>query len=195
MHSKQEHTAAADPLVLPAAEFFAVVREKLLSGRTVCFRVTGSSMLPLFRSGRDSVCIRPCPPDARSSSPKRGDIILFCVSGRYILHRIMRIENGAVVTAGDGNSGFDTFAAPHRPLRLVPLSGGENKAPDSESTEPTGELLGIAEARIRNGRRLDFRSPAYRLSAALWRLLFPLRPFLLRCLRTGSRLRRRFAGK
>ena len=43
------------PKILPAAEFFSIVRKKLLAGRTVCFRVTGNSMFPLFRAGRDSV--------------------------------------------------------------------------------------------------------------------------------------------
>ena len=94
------------PKILPAAEFFSIVRKKLLAGRTVCFRVTGNSMFPLFRAGRDSVCIRPCS-SVTIEKPKRGDIILFCISGKYILHRVMRIEGNRVVTAGDGNRGFD----------------------------------------------------------------------------------------
>ena len=31
------------PKILPAAEFFSIVRKKLLAGRTVCFRVTGNN--------------------------------------------------------------------------------------------------------------------------------------------------------
>ena len=96
------------PKILPAAEFFSIVRKKLLAGRNVCFRVTGNSMFPLFRAGRDSVCIRPCS-SVTIEKPKRGDIILFCISGKYILHRVMRIEGNRVVTAGDGNRGFDAL--------------------------------------------------------------------------------------
>lgn len=152
------------PKILPVAEFFSIVRKKLLAGRTVCFRVTGNSMFPLFRAGRDSVCIRPCS-SVTIEKPKRGDIILFCISGKYILHRVMRIEGNRVVTAGDGNRGFDAFASPQNPLRLIPLSkqseqpNDSSSLNDSDESERTGELLGIAEARIRGGHKLDFNSP------------------------------------
>lgn len=137
------------PKILPAAEFFSIVRKKLLAGRNVCFRVTGNSMFPLFRAGRDSVCIRPCS-SVTIEKPKRGDIILFCISGKYILHRVMRIEGNRVVTAGDGNRGFDAFASPQNPLRLIPLSkqseqpNDSSRLNDSDESERTGELLGIA---------------------------------------------------
>ena len=176
---------------------FLIVRKKLLAGRNVCFRVTGNSMFPLFRAGRDSVCIRPCS-SVTIEKPKRGDIILFCISGKYILHRVMRIEGNRVVTAGDGNRGFDAFASPQNPLRLIPLSkqseqpNDSSRLNDSDESERTGELLGIAEARIRGGHKLDFNSPAYRIPAALWRLLFPLRPALLRLFGSAARLRHRF---
>lgn len=154
-------------------------------------------MFPLFRAGRDSVCIRPCS-SVTIEKPKRGDIILFCISGKYILHRVMRIEGNRVVTAGDGNRGFDAFASPQNPLRLIPLSkqseqpNDSSSLNDSDESERTGELLGIAEARIRGGHKLDFNSPAYRIPAALWRLLFPLRPALLRLFGSAARLRHRF---
>lgn len=61
-----------------------------------------------------------------------------------------------------------------------------------DESERTGELLGIAEARIRGGHKLDFNSPAYRIPAALWRLLFPMRPALLRLFGSAARLRHRF---
>lgn len=156
------------PKILPAAEFFSIVRKKLLAGRNVCFRVTGTAWFPLFRAGRDSVCIRPCS-SVTIEKPKRGDIILFCISGKYILHRVMRIEGNRVVTAGDGNRGFDAFASPQNPLRLIPLSkqseqpNDSSRLNDSDESERTGELLGIAEARIRGGHKLDFNSPAYRI--------------------------------
>lgn len=132
------------PKILPAAEFFSIVRKKLLAGRNVCFRVTGNSMFPLFRAGRDSVCIRPCS-SVTIEKPKRGDIILFCISGKYILHRVMRIEGNRVVTAGDGNRGFDAFASPQNPLRLIPLSkqseqpNDSSRLNDSDESERTGD--------------------------------------------------------
>ena len=110
----------------------------------------------------------------------------------------MRIEGNRVVTAGDGNRGFDAFASPQNPLRLIPLSkqseqpNDSSSLNDSDESERAGELLGIAEARIRGGHKLDFNSPAYRIPAALWRLLFPLRPALLRLFGSAARLRHRF---
>ena len=66
------------------------------------------------------------------------------------------------MTAGDGNRGFDAFASPQNPLRLIPLSkqseqpNDSSSLNDSDESERTGELLGIAEARIRGGHKLDF---------------------------------------
>ncbi len=190
------------PKILPAAEFFSIVRKKLLAGRTVCFSCDGEQHVPAFlRAGRDSVCIRPCSSVTIEKNRNAGDIILFCVSGKYILHRVMRIEGNRVVTAGDGNRGFDAFASPQNPLRLIPLSkqseqpNDSSSLNDSDESERTGELLGIAEARIRGGHKLDFNSPAYRIPAALWRLLFPLRPAFLRLFGSAARLRHRFLKK
>ena len=50
------------PKILPAAEFFSIVRKKLLAGRTVCFRVTGNSMFPLFAREGIPFAYAPAPP-------------------------------------------------------------------------------------------------------------------------------------
>lgn len=61
----------------------------------VWLRVQGKSMRPFLREGRDTVVF---------SKPERlkvGDIVVFMRNGYYIMHRIIKIENGYISTLGD----------------------------------------------------------------------------------------------
>lgn len=50
------------PKILPAAEFFSIVRKKLLAGRTVCFRVTGTACSRFFAREGIPFAYAPAPP-------------------------------------------------------------------------------------------------------------------------------------
>ena len=70
----------------------------MAEGREVSFTPLGSSMLPFIRGGRDSVTLRKMP------SVEVGDIVLIRLPGpRYVLHRVIRVEEGKVTLMGDGN--------------------------------------------------------------------------------------------
>lgn len=74
----------------------------LKEGKEVRFTPSGVSMRPFIEGGKDSVVLAPV------TAPKIGDIILAEViagGGRrtYVLHRLIRIQNGVFVLQGDGN--------------------------------------------------------------------------------------------
>ena len=57
----------------------------------------GDSMRPLIRRGRDQVTIVPL-----TRPLKRGDVVLFeSTPGRYVVHRVYRLQDGFVQTLGD----------------------------------------------------------------------------------------------
>lgn len=67
-------------------------------GISVTFPVKGWSMLPFIIGGRESVILQ------KPVEPKVGDVVLAWVEGnRYVVHRIIRIEEGQVTLMGDGN--------------------------------------------------------------------------------------------
>ncbi len=68
------------------------------SGLSVILPVRGKSMLPFIAGGRDSVILE------KPGPPKRGDVVLARVDGgRYVLHRIIRIDGDWITLMGDGN--------------------------------------------------------------------------------------------
>ena len=57
---------------------------------------SGVSMLPMLKTGRDSVVIRP--PAGRL---KRLDVALYKRGGDYVLHRVIEVKDGGYVIRGD----------------------------------------------------------------------------------------------
>ena len=92
--SKQE----MEKLVVHNDEFFAQVVAQLENGKRVTIPVKGVSMLPFIRGERDLVELTA--PDR--TQLKRDDIVLFRTHGRWIMHRILKIENGIATIQGDG---------------------------------------------------------------------------------------------
>lgn len=83
---------------IPNDVFLGLVSETLAEGHTAVIWVKGYSMRPFIEFGRDKVKLAP-PTDLRI-----GDAVLGQISpGHYVLHRIIRMENGMVTLQGDGN--------------------------------------------------------------------------------------------
>jgi SOS-response transcriptional repressor LexA len=61
--------------------------EKLKNGETVEFRPRGNSMKPKINSG-ELVKIRPL----ENGEPKKGDIVLCKVKGRYYVHLVLSVQ-------------------------------------------------------------------------------------------------------
>ena len=63
-----------------------MIRQRLAEGETVCIGPRGTSMLPLIRQGMDAVELSPLP-----QKLKKYDLPLYCVGGKYILHRVVKV--------------------------------------------------------------------------------------------------------
>ena len=67
-------------------------------GVSVTLPVDGRSMLPFIIGGKESVILQ------KPSAPRIGDVVLAWVEGgRYVIHRVIRIEGDIVTLMGDGN--------------------------------------------------------------------------------------------
>ena len=141
------------------AELLPLIEESFRQGMTVTLGVTGNSMLPLFRDKRDSAILSACDPQTL----RRGDVPLYRrPDGRFILHRILKVEKDTFILAGDAQK-------------------------EREFDLPKECVIAVMTGFIRKGKTVSCRSLPYRVYSALWMWLRPVRPVLFRI---GSRLRR-----
>lgn len=80
--------------------FLEEAAQALAHGETVKIQITGDSMYPFIRSGKDTVEIVPCPP--------HGDLPAWCCpfyqwEGKYMIHRYIGSEGDYCLMLGDGN--------------------------------------------------------------------------------------------
>ena len=142
-----------DELLLDNEPFFAEVVRLLSQGHRVTIRAQGNSMFPFIVGGRDSVVL------CRSKDIGVGDIVLARLpDGRYVLHRVYRVEGDGFVLMGDGN------------LQVTERCGKDR-------------VLGKAVRILRGNRTVDCTSRSAHRKAALWRQLLPVRRYLLYALR------------
>lgn len=84
---------------IPNNLFFLWVEQDIAEGRSVRFRLKGTSMLPLLRGDKDEIILHPC--DPANLHPM--DVILFRYNGDHVLHRIIRMEGNHLYIQGDGS--------------------------------------------------------------------------------------------
>ena len=134
---------------VPNAELIPAIGKLIEEGQEVIFKPKGMSMLPFIRGGRDSVLLR------KADELKVGDIALAEISeGRYVLHRIEKIEGETIVLMGDGN-----------------LVGRERCRRE--------DVMAIAVKIIKGSREIDCQSPGHLRNAEIWKRLLPVRRYLL----------------
>ena len=142
---------------------FQLVTESLNENRNAIFTVTGNSMWPFIGHGRDQVEVAP----VKYNELKKGDIVLFKTpKGAYILHRIMKLTETGMITAGDGNTYID----------------GEF---------PITSVIARITKIIRKGKTLHCDSLPWSFIFTLWRIAFPIRPFLLKTILFFCKLRKK----
>jgi len=125
------------------------VRQLIEEEHTVTIRVKGVSMRPFLEDRRDSVVL------AAATALKKGDIVLAeCRPGKYVLHRIIQIEGNTLTLMGDGN------------LKETEKCCTEN-------------IVGVAIALIRKGKRMDCSSQEWKNQSMIWLALHPVRRYLL----------------
>jgi len=80
-------------------ELAPFIIQSIDEGKAVKLTVTGNSMLPLFRDGKDNVTIE------KATEFKKYDIVLYQrQNGQYVLHRIVSAKNDSFVFAGDNET-------------------------------------------------------------------------------------------
>lgn len=135
-----------------------LIRERLAAGQAVELSPRGISMQPMLREGRDTVIL-----SAVTAPLRRFDIPLYQrEDGSFVLHRIVRIEDGAYICIGDNQ---------FRP---------EERVRDAQ-------IIAVVTAYRRGGRLRSLTSLGYRLYCRRRCGLRPLRYFLSR---TKSKLKR-----
>ena len=150
---------------LPMQQLYSLLAVQLENGGHARLPVTGGSMLPLLRPGRDAVHLKPL-----TGEEKKGDIVLYCrSSGQYVLHRII------------GSDGADHICC------------GDNQA--QRERVKAVQLLAVVEAIERRGKRYPVTQLSYRCYTALWVGLVFMRPGYIALRRRLGRLRRRLRGK
>lgn len=124
--------------------------EELLSrdGRLV-YKTRGVSMEPMLRQNRDLVVVE-IPHDRL----KPLDVALYRRGESYVLHRVIRVEDGYYLIRGD-----NTYT-----LEKVPEEA----------------VLGALTAFTRKGMQYRVTDRSYRLYARLWHSIYPLRLFLFK---------------
>ena len=83
---------------LPNEVFLKEVCALVSEGHDVTLRVRGVSMRPFLEDRRDKIVL------TRPNSPEVGDAVLAEIApGKYVYHRIVKLEEGRVTLKGDGN--------------------------------------------------------------------------------------------
>ena len=135
---------AAKSRALSVAQWRELTKEGLFI--PVRFHLSGNSMWPLIRIHRDQVTVHPI-----HRPLKRGDIVLFADDlGRYVVHRVWKLEEDHVVTLGDH------CHWPDAPLRY-------------------DQIWGLVTEMERSGRRVSLDCRASRAWGLVWMGLFPVR--------------------
>lgn len=85
--------------MVPLHSLMPLIVEKLRQEGTVKIPARGNSMVPLFRHGRDQVCLRP----VDATALRKYDMILYRrPNGKYVLHRVVGVKKDGYVLRGDG---------------------------------------------------------------------------------------------
>lgn len=136
---------------ISALQMMPLLADRLASGQTVrALRFTGISMLPMLREGKDTVELT-----AALEQLKKYDIPVYKVrSGKYVMHRIVRVEADHYVCLGDNTYGFERVER--------------------------AQIAAVVSAFNRGERRISVTDPVYRLYAWIWVASIPLRRFAKR---------------
>lgn len=123
------------------------IEEQLRLGKSVITYTKGTSMKPLLIEGKSYVVVSPI-----TEPLSVGDIPIFRrFDGKYVLHRLIRMDENYYYTRGDNCIGVEQV--------------------------PRAELLGVVTEISRKGKKIMLDSRGYRTYVAVWRALTPVRIF------------------
>ena len=154
---------------IPMEELYKVILLQLENGGHARLPVTGYSMEPMLRHGKDAVYLRPVDP-----RQEKGDLILYRRrNGSFVLHRIISLHPEGYICSGDNQ--WDWEFVSH------------------------SQLLAVENGFQRRGKTYAHDHPGYRFYRFLWVELFCLRWPYIRIRRFMGRcihyLKRKLAPK
>lgn len=134
------------------SELLPVIEETLAAGGTVKLPITGTSMLPLLRAGRDTVTL----------SPVTGDLQKFDIpfyrrrDGAFVLHRIVTCaEDNTYTLCGDNQWVLE------KDIRAE-------------------QIIGVVSEITRNGKTFSVNSKKYKRYVRIWHRLLPVRKYIVK---------------
>lgn len=144
-----------EPRIMDIDAYMPVLQELLAQGQSVSLTVTGESMSPFLRHGRDQIRLA-----AVAAPPKRGDMVFFRRrNGQYIMHRVLRrLPDGNYAIIGDGQQQVEAPIAPE-------------------------QIFAVVTQVCRKGTWIGPKAFWWRFFAGPWLTLLPLRPLLRRMAR------------
>lgn len=121
------------------SDYDETIRLVLDSGGEFRLYPRGTSMLPLIKQGRDSVVlVKP------QGNLKKNDIAFYLRdNGSYVMHRVIKAENGVYTMCGDNQRALET--------------GVENR-----------HIIGVVSRIYRNGKEIKPKCFLYRLYLFVW---------------------------
>lgn len=136
--------------------------EVLARDGKLVYTCVGTSMMPLLRQKKDLLIIEP-----PRGKLKRYDVPLYKRdSGKYILHRILKVRKDGYVICGD-NQWRREYGVTDR------------------------QIIGVLTAFVRDGKVIPVTDKGYRMYVRLWCDLFWLRAAVLWCLALPGRIKRK----
>jgi len=106
--------------------------ERLEAGHTVTMLFGGHSMLPLINGEGDKIQLRPL---AEGEQCVPGEVYLFRHLGHYIIHRLMRIEDGVHVFRGDNCYAFERESRENVLAKLIVIEKPDGTIVNCETDE------------------------------------------------------------
>lgn len=184
--SQKEH----DVMRVPLAELSPVMQACMEQGQEVVLTITGNSMRPFLRHGKDQVVLVKADP----ADLMPGDVPLYRRrDGHFVLHRIVARDDGQQRLVLGGKEPLPTAGGS---LRYTMLG-------DAQTTLEPGiapdQILARAAAFLVRGKRIECDSAAYRRRTLRWHRMMRCRPCLVwLCMLPGravGKCRRMLSGK
>ena len=97
------------------ADFWPAMQEQLNNGKTVQFKPSGNSMLPMLRPGIDTVVLKRAP-----EILNKYDVPLYIrADGHFVLHRVVNVRDGKYVMCGDNQWRLEHNIYPQQILAVM----------------------------------------------------------------------------
>ncbi|MBQ7756782.1 MAG: S24/S26 family peptidase [Oscillospiraceae bacterium] len=130
------------------SEYDETIRFVLENGGEFRLYPRGTSMLPLLREGKDSVCLIKA-----DDILKKNDIVFYLRDdGHYVLHRIVGISENGFILCGDNQTALEKFIKKE-------------------------QIIGVVNRIFRGEKEVSLKGFKYRFYLLLWKSFFVRKVF------------------